>query len=132
MQIKDNEYMAGISWFNQQIFESFRILKEVDLVFSAYMCIINLAENVACFAVSTIIYMFHAVYLQNYVIRKESTCATSIHHYLTFRFAIILNYAANLFLLALDSLSGFVYFYAFFAIFTLIWYAIAGRSLFYH
>lgn len=124
--------MAGISWLNQQIFQSFRILKEVDLALSAYLCIINLEENVACFAVSAVIYMFHAVYLQNYVIRKETTYATSFHHYLAFRFFIILNYAANIILMTINNLPGFVYLYAFLAIFAFIWYAMVGHSLFYH
>ena len=132
MQINNNEYVAGISWLNQQIFESFRILKEMDLVISAYLCIINLAENFAFFAVSIIIYMFHAVYLHNYVIRKEKTYATSFNHHLTFRFFIIFNYAANISFMALNSLSGFVYLYAFFASFMFIWYAISGHNLFYH
>lgn len=132
MHIKKSEYVAGISWLNQKIFESFRILKEVDLFLSAYLCIINLAENVVFFAFSIIIYLFHAVYLQNYVIRKETTYATSFQHYLAFRFVIIVNYAVNILLIALNNLSGFVYFYAFFACLTFIWHTIAGRNLFYH
>lgn len=70
MQIKENKYMVGITWINQQIFRWFGILKEVDLLLTSYLSVINLQENLAFFVVSCLIYMFHAVYLQNYVARK--------------------------------------------------------------
>lgn len=124
--------MAGITWINQKILQSFRILKEVDLVLSAYLCIINLAENIAFFALSGAMYIFHAVYLQNYVIRKEVTYSSSIHHYILFRCFVLLNYTANIILISFHNLPAFTFFYSLSACIMFVWYAKVGHIIFYH
>lgn len=127
-----HRYIPGLSWLSQQVFSSYSLFKEIDLALTSFLCLLSWKDNLVFLVISFINCLVYALYMQNYVVRKSLTYATSYYDYFMFRSLIALNYSANImFLQAGDKLLHEI-FCSGLAGFVLIWFVRSGHRLYYH
>lgn len=70
--------------------------------------------------------------MQNYVVRKNLTYATSYYDYFVLRSIIVINYSGNIWFLQVGSKQLYYAFCAGMAGFVLVWFVRGGNRLYYH
>lgn len=116
----------------RQSIKIYSLLSELDLVLSAFMAFISWKQSICLLSLSLATQLFYAIYLQNYIIRKEALYTSSAFHYIFFRLLVMLSYLGNIVFFALGDEPNFYVFHCLLGVMHLFWYLKSGRMLFIH
>jgi hypothetical protein len=96
------------------------------------MVFISWKQAISLLSTTVFTQLFQAIYLQNYIIRKDALYASSAFSYISFRLLVVLTYFVNIVLFTLEEELKFYIFHCFLGVLHIVWYLKSGRMLFIH
>jgi hypothetical protein len=128
--VKYNNYWIG--WMVRRFMKAYVLLSELDLVLSAFMVFFSWKQSICLLSFTFLTQIFQGIYMQNYIIRKYASYASSPFHYIFFKLLIIFSYLGNIVFFALGDEKSFYIFHCCLGLIHMAWCLRGGSLLFIH